>query len=174
MGLQGVGHKWAAFTSYFVFNRSLRQSLLSGPNRDFQLRILHPFSACHILLSLRFKFFLFACSVKMDLGPLNIFHCQLYNVKLCKQRCWRDTAGGKGFTSWFRCAHLADFCGTCPVSSCYSSSSFQHHAPAWYPALPKPGCCRVARSTVTVTTSGQFCCIALGEIPPHEQLPLEP
>ncbi|CAM9786812.1 unnamed protein product [Rangifer tarandus platyrhynchus] len=50
----------------------------------------------------------------MDLGPLNIFHCQLYDVKRCKRRYWRDTAGGKGFASWFRCAHLADFCGTCP------------------------------------------------------------
>lgn len=51
------------------------------------------------------KFTICACSVDMELGPLNIFLLLVGTVlTFVSRQHWRDTAGGKGFSSWVKCA----------------------------------------------------------------------
>lgn len=76
------------------------------------------------LLPLCSKFTLCACSVKMELGPLNIFPLpSATTLSFISRECWRVTEGGKGLTSCFHCFPstwpgntwwLAASPGTCP------------------------------------------------------------
>ena len=55
----------------------------------------------HLLL-LSFKFVPFACSMKMNMGPLNIFPFTSSTIQafFCRM-CWRETVEESSFASWF-------------------------------------------------------------------------
>ena len=81
-------------------------------------------------LSLSYKFTLFACSVKMNLTPLNIFPLTPDTEDLSVEGS-RETLQNKGFISCYCCVHLACSCKCAGLSLAPGSCSAYSFSTAW-------------------------------------------